>query len=401
MESKRNIEENENSKKLQIVTHHKYFTAAFIKILDILLDKSNTINLNELNHENKTELKLFKNHTKLRSVCNELKYGFSSESEYDQGRIIKKIYKVITSHIDKFYPNPQRELFTLKNEEGAIITIIPGLDINLVTSMMTDDEIKNLWDYMTVMYISSVSIISLVNEHKKGKITELLPMMRKKVAESGVLSRGLGLSNPFMGLSSDVISSEKYDIDTLFQNIESIEAPTGDIIENLFEMSGIEKLVDLKQLNEQLKNVKQEDIEEATRSITKMLGAEEDSDVAEVCESLVEGIVGDMKLNSDKGIHGMFDTAKKVSKTIGQKIDKNKMGKTVDKLASFVKNSESNLKDMKDDKGNPIGKEIMEKLKGPLEMAQKMGKNQSGMGDFTNLASLMSQVGDIAKSMQK
>ena len=391
-----------NSKKMKIMTHHKYFTVSFIEIMNIVLRKSNEVQFDEVDMiKDKSKLRLYNGHTKLRNVCNDLINGFSNDEQYDQGRIIKKIYKVITSHIDNFYPNPSKNLFTLKNENGATITIIPGLDMNLVTSIMSNEEMENLWDYMYVMYISSVSIISLINEHKKGKVFEILPQMRERVLKSGVLHKGSHFVNPFLGLNSVTLesnSNDSYNVDSMFSNMDEIETPKGDLMENLFQMSGVEKLVDINLLNEQLKNVKQEDIEEATKSITKLLGAENDKDISEVCSTLVEGIVEDLQANADKGIQGMYETAKTVSKKVGNQIDKNKMGKTVEKLALFMKDGQSNLKNMKDEKGNPIGEKLMESLKGPLEMAQKMSNGQGGMPDFTNMASLLSQVSTIANS---
>lgn len=390
-------ESNESAKKLKIISHHKYFTASFIEILDIILAKSNELQIpDDFDTKEKSQMKLFNGHVKLRTACNDLKNGFTNDEKYDQGRIIKKIYKVITMHIDKFYPTPSKTLFTLKNEDGAIVTIIPGLDINLVASMMNDEELDNLWDYMYVMYISSVSIISLINEHKKGKVFDIIPQMRERVLKSGVLHRGKGMANPFLGLTSDS-TSENYDVDTMFSNVDEIQAPSGDIMDSLFQMSGVDKLVDINQLNDQLKNVKQEDVEEAKKSITKLLGAENDKDVEEVCGTLVEGIVEDLQANSGKGIQGMYETAKTVSKRVGNQIDKTKMGKTIEKLAAFMKDGESNLKNMKDDKGNPIGEKLMNSLKGPLEMAQKMGNGKNGMPDFANMASLLSQVSELTK----
>lgn len=398
-----NKNDTENAKKIKIMSHHKYFTASFIEIMNILLNKSNELEP-ELNDEQQSS-KLYNRHTKLRTACKELINGFTHDDQYDQARIIKKIYKVITLHLDKFYPNPSKSLFSIKNETGAVVTIIPGIDISLVTSIMNDSEMDNLWDYMYVMYISSASIISLINEHKKGKVFELIPQMRERVVKSGVLRRGAGLTNPFLGLmpesSESSNSSEKYDIDSMFSNVDQIQAPSGDLMDSLFQMSGVDKLVDINQLNEQLKNVKQEDIDVATKSITKLLGAENDKDVSEVCGTLVEGIVEDLQANADKGIQGMYDTARTVSERVGQHIDRTKMGKTIEKLASFMKDGESNLKNMKDDKGNPIGEDIMNRLKGPLEMAQKMSKNQNGMPDFANMAALLSQVSGITNSISK
>lgn len=388
-----NTQKENEAKKLKIMTHHKYFTASFIEIINIILAKSNEVDINVIG----INMKLCNSHTKLRVACNDLINGFVNDDQYDQGRIIKKIYKVITMHIDNFYPTPSKSLFTLKNENGAVITIIPGLDINLVANIMDEKEMDNLWDYMYVMYISSVSIISLINEHKKGKVFDLIPQMRERVIKSGVLHKNLELSNPFFGLNSDS-TTEQYNVDAMFSNVDEIQAPSGDIMDDLFKMSGVDKLVDISQLNEQLKNVKQEDINEATRSITKLLGAEHDKDVSEVCSTLVEGIVEDLQANADKGIQGMFETAKTVSKRMSGQIDRVKMGKTVDKLASFMKDGESNLKNMKDDKGNPIGEKLMNSLKGPLEMAQRLGKDQNGMPNFANMATLLQQVSSVANS---
>lgn len=398
LESK-NLPTVSNARELKIITHHKYFTASFIEILNIIQNKSQEIQLEKLDITDKTNMKLFKGHTKLRSVCDDLKSGFLNDNEYDQGRIIKKIYKVLTQQMDKFYPNPSKELFVQKNQEGAIITIIPGLDVSLVINMMNDQEMNNLWDYMYVMYISAVSLISLTNEHKKGKVFEIIPQMRERVVKSGVLHRGDKMMNPFFGLMSEA-SESAYNVETMFSSVDEMQSPNGDMMDELLKMSGVEKLVDVEQLNSQLKNVKQEDIDEATRSITKLLGAEGDKDVTEVCNTLVGGIVEDLKENSNKGVQGMFETAKKVSEKYGKNIARDKMGKTVDKLASFMKDGENNLKNMKDEKGNPIGEKIMSSLKGPLEMAQQFEKGANGMPNFANMASLFQQVSGAVNNIK-
>jgi hypothetical protein len=362
------------TKKLKIMTHYKYFTASINEILNILLSKSNELDITN------TTSKLHNGHQKLRTTCENLKKCFANNNQNDISKIIKKIYKTLTTHIDKFYPRLLRNLFTLKNEEGSIITIIPGVDMNLSVSMMNDDELLHLWDYMCVMYVSSVSIISLINEHKKGKVLDILPEIRDKVIKSGVLNNE-SMTNPFFGISSEpfdtTTSTEKYDVNTMFSNVNNEDdtdindTSSGDMIDSVL-MSGVGKLIDISQLNEQLKNVKQEDMDEATRSITKLLGAEGDSDVSEVCNTLVEGIVSDLQLNSDKGFKGLYDTARSVSQRIGTQIDKTKMNKTVDKLTSFIQDGESNLKN----------------LKGPLEMIQNMKNGKNGQPDMKNIASM-------------
>jgi hypothetical protein len=380
----------EQSKKIKIMTHHKYFNTSLTEVLNILVNKSNTVDTSLLS------VKITKAHKRLRDTCEKLKGGFSLNNEnYDQSKIIKKIYKVITQYISKFYPEPSTELFRLKNESGEIITIIPGVDINLIIPLMSESEIDNLWNYMYVMYISSVSIISIVNEHKKGKVYEIMPDMRERVVKSGILNGG-GESNPFFGLFSN--NHQEYDINDMFKNVDNIDDPASDIMSSLFKMSGIEKLIDTDSLGDQLKNIKQEDITEATKSITKMLGAEDDEDITEVCNSMVEDVVKNLTNNSDKGIEGMRETIKNMSSKISSNVDNKKLSKVLGKLSTFMENGEENLKNLKDENGNMIGESIFESLKGPLEMLQNMKKGNNGMPDMASMQSLFAQFSKMSNA---
>lgn len=392
---------NNEEKNLNIAVNHKYFTTSLLEILNMVKSKSEELNLNNLDQNDKQQKKLFNGHTKLRNACDELKKGFTDSVDYDQGRIIKKIYKVITQYLDNLYPNPSKDLFSIKNKENATVTIIPGLDIQLVTKMMDDDEMKKLWDYMYMLYISSVVMITEINSHKKdGKVWEVLPKMNDLLIKSGKYE-----FNPFIGVntlgktSDDKNVTSNYSMETMFENVEDYEKPTGPSIEDMFDLAGVDKMIDLKQLNEQLKNVKREDIEDATKNITKLLGAEDDPDVKETVQTLVGGIVDDLKTNPADGIKGMVKVAKEVAEKYGKKIDKSKMEKTASQLGDFLKNGEKNLKNMKDEHGNPIGEQLMESLKGPLEMAQMSGKNGQ-MPNMADMAGLMAQVTSAVGKIQ-
>lgn len=382
MDEKSKVANVDTNKKIEIQVHHKYFTTSLIEILNLLLKQSCEIDFDKLDVSVKQNVKVIKSHTKLRSVCNELKKGFSSEQcDFDQGRIIKKIYRVLTQNLDKLYPDPDKSLFTLKNDKGETVTIIPGLDMGLVTGSLNEEDTASLWGHMYMLYVSSVAMISAINNHKKeGKVWDVVPKIKEKVTKLGMFGKSF---NPFVGLMNE---TTEYNVKTMFEKIDDIKAPSGPSMEDIFKMTGVDKLVDVNQLGEQLKNVKQEDINEATASIAKLLGAEHDSDIREVCGTLVEGIVSDLKANPDGGLKGMFETAKSVTEKLGPTIDKAKMKKTASKLTSFLKNGESNLKNMKDDKGNPIGEKIMESLKLPLKLAESMeGKRAPELSDYKEL----------------
>lgn len=394
----------DTNKNLNIAIYHKYFTDSLIEILNIVMTKSELVDLISLDQNDRTQKKLFNSHERLRKACTELKNGFNGiDSNYDQARIIKKIYRVVTQNLTKLYPEPQKELFELKNQEGATITIIPGLDIQLIMKNMETEEFEKFWDYFYMMYISSVIMITEINEHKKnGKVWEILPQMKDRVIKSGMFSHDGKMFNPFLGFMPESLNGQKFncDMDTMFNSVEQLETPSGPSLTEIMAIPGMDKaFINIEQLNEQLKNVNPEEIEDATNNIAKLLGAENDSDVKEVCHSLVGGIVEEMKHN-EGGLQGMMQVAERVSEKIGKNIDRRKMQKTANQLNSFIKDSENTLKNFKDKDGNPIGENIMNSLKGSLDNLPN-GSNGTGELNMSNMATLFSQVSSVLNQMNK
>lgn len=386
-------DQNVSQKNLNIAVNHKYFTTSLLEIIDIVKAKSEQTDLSLLDKTKKQDKKIKSGHERLRLACDELTKGFTDKNDFDQGKIIKKIYRVMTEHLDKFFPEPSKELFSLKNEENATVTIIPGLDIQIVTKTMTDEEMDKLWNHMYMMYISAVVMITEINEHKKdGKVWTVLPKMREKVMKSGMFTKDGKLFNPFFGLMPEGSKEDKenYNVETMFENVDDIQTPSGPSIDDMFKLAGIENMVDVDQLNDQLKNVGRADMDEAIKHIGKLMGTENDAESQEVYRTLVEGIVDDFKTNQS-GVGGMAKTVQRVSEKIGKTIDKQKMGKVAGQLNNFLQNGEENLKHMKDNKGNPIGENIMASLKGPLEMAQ-MATKGGATPNFGEMAAMMTQV---------
>jgi hypothetical protein len=63
------------------------------------------------------------------------------------------------------------------------------------------------------------------------------------------------------------------------------------------------------------------------------------------------------------------------------------MKKTAAQVSTFMENGEANLKNLKDEHGNPIGDKLMESLQGPLKMISQMQNGKGvNMSDFAGLA---------------
>lgn len=140
------------TKNFEIVVNHHSFVTSLTEFVSIVKNKSLENTFDQSNP------KLVASHKRLRETCAKLLDGFSAKNgddgeEFDQGRIIKKIYKTLSSHTDKLLGTTDEAgnftsdvtLFTIRNEEGKIVTIIPGLDVNLVIGLMNPEELNSLW----------------------------------------------------------------------------------------------------------------------------------------------------------------------------------------------------------------------------------------------------------------
>jgi hypothetical protein len=152
----------------------------------------------------------------------------------------------------------------------------------------------------------------------------------------------------------------------------------------------------MDKINEQLKNISEKEITSATKNITQILGAEEGSDVADVCDTLVRSIVDNLK---EKGISDMMGTLKSISESVDKNIDKEKMKKTAKTMQGFMMNSEQRLKEMKDEKGNPIGDKLFNAMSGPLNMAKNMSEGK--MPDISAMASMMGLTGALNGDLER
>jgi hypothetical protein len=359
--------------------NHKYFSESLLKLVDLIEDKSKEIieatkasyDSNSQPEPDFKKTNKYKNHQQLQNQCQALRNGFSGKiKDFDQGKVIKKVYKMLTQNMDKFFPDQNLELFQLKEKDGAFVTIIPGVIMNLVVKNASPEFMNQLWGNLYMLYISAANLINYVNKSKKDeKILELIKNMQAKVVEMGIIKQD-ELFNPFVGLNAE---TGEYNVEQMFANIEN--APEGEnmSMDSVLKMSGIDKMFDMKELSKQLKDIKDDEINEATEKITGLLGAKGDNDISEVCHELITNIVHDLK-NDQSGNLNMFEIAQSVAKKVGGNMKKDKFSKTANQFNKFMENSQDKLKDLKDDKGNPIGDKFLNGVNIPMQLMQMMSK---------------------------
>lgn len=309
-------------------------------------------------------------HRKLRSTCEEILLEFDNkssnldDSNVDQIKIIKKVFYVLkdnTELLDKKDP----ALFTIRNAENKIISIVPGININLVYEFLDEKENKKLWFFLYALFVSSVTLVysnTPENKHKKS-VTDMVTKLRKEmVILSKEVDTDLVAYNVFMGLSGD--ETDDINMESLMSKditIPGTEANTG-FLNNL----GLGNLMNLGSLSDEIKKFSDNDIEDTVNTLGEMLG--NDSDVKDVCSTMVKTVIDDLKTN---GLENIFDIAQRVQSKLGGVITPDKMAKTAFKMGDLMENNKDKLKELKDEDGNPIGENLFKQFQTTFNMAKK------------------------------
>lgn len=310
----------------------------------------------------------------------------------DYGSLIKKAFKVLqTNNSTKLLLEEDFGLFKQRDSDNKYITIIKGIDIRFGCKFLTNTRDKALfWRYMNLYCVSIFRLIEFSNENKikkypNVKLTTL--ELERRLSKTGLMF-GDQFFNPFIGIHE---LGGKYTIDDLYQNVGSNEMKGGFNINLILKTLGIDKVISSKQLKEELKKFDKEHIDMATDTISNLLGDnDEDSKkvYGTVLKSMIKGLKKDGLENPDKVLN-------RVNKVVSKNVSKDRMQKMMSNIGNFMENSEDKLKNLKDKDGNPIGEDIMKKMKGPMESFKGMNpkdmKNPFAM--LNNLKGMMNKLG--------
>ena len=372
MESKSNsvtkVEDKEENKNKILFIMQGYFLYSVKSLVNMIKSKSET-----MASENKLQSGKEESHRKLRTTCDDILNEFKTsmdESGVDHVKIIKKVFYVLKDNMTLLEAKDAK-LFTIRNEEGKITSIIPGINLNLVYELMDDIEKKKVWIYLYALFVSSVNLVysnTPENKHKKS-VLEMVDKLRKEMV---VASKELGTEfmafNVFMGVSDT--DTGDINMDSLMNkdiNIPGTEANAG-FLNNL----GLGNLMNLNSLSDEIKKFTDNDVNDTVDTLGELLG--NDTDVKDVCSTMVKTVIDDLKTN---GVENIFDIAQRVTSKLGGVISPEKMAKTAFKMGDLMENNKDKLKDLKDENGNPIGENLFKQFQSTFNMARNMMPTQA------------------------
>lgn len=324
----------------------------------MLIKKVSTSNEQNISEDKKIS------HQKMLQTCEEILNQYKNKenkTDVDQVKIIKKVFNVLREHLD-LIKNKDANLFLVRTKENKILTIIPGVNISLITQYLTEEENNELWDNIYSMFVSSVKMVYMNTDKARHK-KEVLDMV--SYCEKELISKNKLLNNFFLGLNRDLTNDVS--MDELMSS--DVTIPGTDPQMGLLGSMGIDKLMDVENLSTEIKKFSDNDVDDTINALTSLLGG--DSDVKDVCSTMVKSVLDDIKTN---GIQNMFSVAERVSSKLGGQIDTKKMEKTAENMNNLLKNNSDKLNNLKDENGNAFGVDFLKNFQSTYNMAQFFNK---------------------------
>jgi hypothetical protein len=354
--SNNKIDQNIVNQKLFI--NLNLFSSTIMSMTGRLKEKAEELINNKKVFENKIP-----SFNKLIKACTDIveEYKKESETELDQPKIIKKVFYTLKDNLE-LLKTKSVNLFTVRNKENKITTIIPGVNISLLIEHLSEEEIKLLWLNIYVLFVTSVDMVYSNTEPSKHK-KEILDTVSYCKTDLGELNSIF--KNYFLGLQSD----NSISLENLMS--EDIVIPGTDVKGNLLTSLGVNKLMDMNNLSDEIKKFTDEDVDETISTITDMFNSGGDNDVKDVCSTMVKTVLDDLKEN---GLNNMFDIASRVTSKLQNKVDVTKMEKTAGLMGNFMQNSNDKIKDLKDENGNPVGGQLLSQFETMMNMAKMFKK---------------------------
>lgn len=331
------------------------------------------------------------------------------------GDMIKKVFTVICKHLN-YLKKKDPKLFSIKEIKGnreVKVTILPGIDLEEAYKNFNDSQKAELWKYLKIIFNASLKLIYSVNKNTDSEINNFSENIEKEIPESDVynsfyeknpnskLYKKSNDFNPFMGVGNN--TNGNFGVDELTSGPQSLSDQTPGI-GSVAELLGIDKMLNLDQLADQLKNINPNDIQEATENIKKLLGGNVDEGTSEMINMMLHDITSELQKDKlSKGgnpVNSILNIAEKVAKDMMPKIDPKKID--MNKVWQSTQNLAKNYTDQKGEKVFNGDNNPLSMLTGLMEKQMNYVKNaQTGNGHVNKQAQneMLKEYQDIMSKM--
>ena len=193
------------------------------------------------------------------------------------GKIATRYYTIMK----KFSVYLENKDETMFNES---VVILPGVDIHSTWSQLSRGQKNKIWVYMQFLYKASAEICKYLNKKDEShQVEETQPEF-----------------NPFVGVGK---KTSNYGTSQLFSGPKKLpgskSSPSTGGIGTMMGAMGIDRMFDMGGLQDQLKNMSDDDIDNATNTISSLLGDAVDANTGKFMSGMIKKFVKEIG-NSDE-----------------------------------------------------------------------------------------------------
>jgi hypothetical protein len=296
----------------------------------------------------------------------------------DIAKVIFRVYHLLKDH--EVYINNKDETLFQKD-----FVILPEINLSSSWDKLVKGQKEKLWTYMKILLIESEI---LVNCKKDDPETVSNQTDTQAITTTTQQSSDF---NPYMGIAPSA-SDGKYGVDEMFSVVPTFEddKPDGGGIDTIASMVGLDKMINLDDLTNQLKNMKKEDIENATNNIKGLLGSTIDDKTTSLITDMLSNISEELQkgdLSNGNPIKNILNVAESVACKMKPKINPNDLSQLLNSTQTFANQC-------KDKKGNPI---FSDKKMNPFSLLGQFANNM-GQGNMSE-EQCAQQCNDLLKKM--
>lgn len=216
----------------------------------------------------------------------------------DMNKLLIRFVNVIGKHEDK-----------LQNKDDSLFNscIIPGIDFSIIWPKLTESQKNKCWTHLQILFLNGNIVIKrLTSKSKQEK-------QQNKTQESQEFD-----FNPYIGVGSNDTTYSVNDVTEGPKNMELDPLATPGI-ESMTKLFGIDKMIDLDKLQDQLENMTEDDLNEQTESIKKLLGVNLDDKNTSLISGMLGDITNELK-NKDFKKANPFELIHNVASSVSEKL---------------------------------------------------------------------------------
>lgn len=317
---------------------------------------------------------------------------------------VTNLYKFV-SDLNRYYPTPGTSEFVkvfdkldvgklmlrflttmrpyeqmLKSRDETIfnssLLLFPGIDISDAWSHLTSGQKNKIWTYLQLLFVQAELLLN--SEESKEKDSEKNKTIHTMVDDINKGSEqndkqefdpfttdGEKEFDPFVGVGDD---NNDYCVTDVMESTKNIpdEPSSKPGLGSIANLVGIDKMVNLDELSDQLKNMSKDDIDDATNNIKGLLGNNVDENTSNLITNMLSNISEELK-KDDVANGNPLDSIMKIAESVADKMRPalQKDGFNMEQLFNSTQNLAAQYKD---DQGNPI----FDENSNPMNMLNNM-----------------------------